>query len=243
MGKKKQPLTDSDAHMVPYPDSAHPGAWMEFGIYCLCVNRKDLLEGAIRSLGKYAARLTVIDNSPAEDLDLTDSPCAPGAIYRPPVPLFVSQSYNLALKLAVERKQAAFFVLHSDAEASPEIVEAMLARANELEKTRSNWGVMLSNYDVLVLYRTGIIREFPWDTFLPAYYTDVDHTYRLKLAGVKIVETGLPVVHRNGGSSAMKADRHIQEWVTTNYPAWRQYYLRKWGGERNEERFVTPFGE
>ena len=211
---------------------------MDFQIYTMYVNRQDLLEHAIESVGRYRDRVVVIDNSPERRLELEHFR---GEIIRPPVPLFVSQSYNLIRSFAEERRQEGFFMMHSDAEASEDVVEQLLERAKELDRTRVNWGVILTNYDVFCLLNTRIVKEFPWDTYLPVYYTDVDFYYRLRLAGVRLVETDLPVKHMEQGSNAMKADPTLRQFITSNYPAWRQYYIAKWGGERDQERYSTPF--
>lgn len=102
---------------------------------------------------------------------------------------------------------------------------------------------MFSNYDVFALHNTAILQKFQWDPYLPLYYTDVDFYYRLRLAGVELIETNLPVQHLEGGSTTLHANPALHTFVQTNYPAWRQYYLQKWGGERDQEIFTTPFNQ
>ena len=105
------------------------------------------------------------------------------------------------------------------------------------------WGVLFTNYDVLCLHNTPLVRSIRWDPYLPLYYTDVDYYRRLQLAGLELIETGLPVEHQEGGSTCRKADVALQTYVESSYPAWRHYYIQKWGGERGQERFHTPFNQ
>ena len=210
---------------------------MDYQIYTMYVNRKDILIEALQSLGSCQAKTVILDNSPQQDLILD---AFPGEILTPSVPLYCSQSYNFIQRLAAQRGQDLFFIMHSDARASPEIIEALLQRAEELDREQRQWGLLFTNYDVLCLLNAARLRDLHWDPFLPLYYTDVDYYYRLKLAGLEMIETYLPVEHQNGGSNT-HSDPNLKTYVETNYPAWRQYYMLKWGGERGQERFTTPF--
>lgn len=211
---------------------------MDFQIYTMFVNRKDLLEQAIESVGAYGRKVVVLDNSPTQDLTLQRFE---GEILRPPKPLYCSDSYNLILSRALKQREQVFFIMHSDALASEDVVRTMLERADDLFREGRRWGVMFSNYDVFCLHNTALLRDLRWDTNLPLYYTDVDFYYRLKLAGIDIVETHLPVVHQEGGSASVVADASITAFVNANWSVWRDYYIRKWGGERDHEHFTVPF--
>lgn len=211
---------------------------MNFQIYTMYVRRKDLLIRALEGVGSFRNRTVVLDNSPDQDLVLDDFP---GEIIRPTAPLYCNQSYNLILSLAQQRQQPLFFIMHSDALASERVVGEMLAQAEVLNREGRRWGVLFTNYDVLCLCNTPLLQGFRWDPYLPLYYTDVDFYQQLKVAGLELIETYLPVEHQEGGSSTQHADPALQVFVQTNYPAWRHYYMEKWGGERGQERFTTPF--
>lgn len=211
---------------------------MNFQIYTMYVNRKDLLIDAINSTGPFMDRVVVIDNSLNQDLELAGFP---GEIAIPSVPLFCSQSYNWILKMAIQREQNSFFIMHSDAVVSPQAIDNCLKFADKLNREQIDWGVLFTNYDVLCLHNTSALSQFKWDQYLPLYYTDADFYYRLRLAGIPIIETKIEVIHANNGSSSMKSDLILDQFVRINYPAWRQYYITKWGGERYEETFTTPF--
>jgi hypothetical protein len=139
------------------------------------------------------------------------------------------------------RGQEVFAIMHSDARATPKVIDCLLDAAEALTEAGRRWGVFFTNYDVLCLHNTAVLKDFRWDPYLPVYFTDVDFYRRLRLAGVELVETGLPVEHREGGSTTMKADAALAQFVACGYPAWEEYYRRKWGGGRGEERYATPF--
>lgn len=215
---------------------------MHFQIYTMYVNRKDLLEIALSSLGNYQEQAVVLDNSPQQDLVLDRFR---GEIFTPSVPLYCNQSYNLIQKLAEQRRQDVFFIMHSDAKVSHHVVTAMLERAEQLNEQQRRWGVMFtssgSNKDVICLHNTPLLSGMHWDPFLPLYYTDIDFYYRLKLAGLELIESYLPVDHMGSGSNT-QSDPAIKRYVEANYPAWRHYYMMKWGGDNGEERFTSAFG-
>lgn len=213
---------------------------MNFQIYTMYVNRKDLLQDAVRSVAPYEDRLVVLDNSLRQDLVL---PGFSGEIFTPHVPLFCNQSYNLILKLVQERNQSVFFIMHSDAVVSQEVIEQLLGIAETLTQQNRRWGVLFTSHDVLCLCNAAVLKDFLWDQYLPLYFTDVDYYYRLRLAGVEVLETGLSVGHQEGGSTTLQADLALRTFVQSNYPGWLRYYLEKWGGERDHERFVQPFNQ
>jgi len=213
---------------------------MNFQIYTMYVNRKDLLQDAIRSVGPYENRLVVLDNSLTQDLALEGFS---GEIFKPHAPLFCNQSYNLILKLAQQREQPVFFIMHSDAVVSQEVIEKLLVIAETLTQQQRRWGVLFTSHDVLCLCNTEILKDFLWDQYLPLYYTDVDYYYRLRLAGVEVLETHLSVGHQEGGSTTLQADLALKTFVQSNYSAWQHYYREKWGGERDQERYTQPFNQ
>lgn len=88
--------------------------------------------------------------------------------------------------------------------------------------------------------------EFRFDEhFIPAYCEDLDYHRRLLLAGcgADIFSVNLPYLHYAAGTlksvdPAKKAQ--IERGIAAGS---RQYYLKKWGGPVNAERFFTPFDE
>ena len=86
--------------------------------------------------------------------------------------------------------------------------------------------------------------QFRFDEgFTPAFCEDLDYHRRLLLAGegARIFSVNLPYLHYGSATRQtldapvrMKLDRAIEAGS-------RAYYVRKWGGPVNQERFVLPF--
>jgi len=87
--------------------------------------------------------------------------------------------------------------------------------------------------------------KYPFDeSFIPAYHEDLDchRRYMLGGDGDKIFSVNLPFLHYASGT--LKAyTPEAREAFNRRFAACKDYYMRKWGGPPNEERFYAPFGE
>ena len=73
--------------------------------------------------------------------------------------------------------------------------------------------------------------------FFPAYFEDNDFCYRMRLAGITRDQDYFlnPEVYRN--SMTIKKDQSLN----ANFEKNRAYFIRKWGGQPNEEKYKKPF--
>jgi GT2 family glycosyltransferase len=79
----------------------------------------------------------------------------------------------------------------------------------------------------------------PFDTnYYPAYYEDADAAYRMKM--LKMTTYELPALNPRlfRRSMTMLKDPEV---LGSNFAMNRKYYIKKWGGDRYEEKFKTPF--
>lgn len=78
------------------------------------------------------------------------------------------------------------------------------------------------------------------ENFFPIYFEDIDWHRRAKLAGLSFVTTpGTYVVHQGSKSlSVTPANLHHLTFSLN-----KEYYIRKWGGDVNQEQFDTPFND
>jgi GT2 family glycosyltransferase len=76
------------------------------------------------------------------------------------------------------------------------------------------------------------------ENFTPAYYEDVDWLRRAKLAGLPVEHVGgVGATHQDSASlQHVPSEQHHKQ-----FRANRSYYLKKWGGDRGEERWSVPF--
>lgn len=77
------------------------------------------------------------------------------------------------------------------------------------------------------------------ENFKGAYFEDNDYLIRMKLAKSRITETVIldPKIHNE--SSSIERNQCLN----TNFENNAKYYADKWGGNRNGEKFLTPFNK
>lgn len=197
------------------------------------VNRPDLLEKALASVGRVNDVQTLVLNNSGTPLNV---------LYQrePPVPLTFAQTQNWMLKMAEELNAPFYLFMHSDAEAVGDTVLRLVSMAKALTVQGKRWGTIFTNYDALAAFNTEAMRAIGgWDTMLEWYHSDIDTYYRLRLAGYELIESGLPVKHEP--SQTLKADPLLKLKIDLMAPCRSEYYRRKWGGEAHHEVYERPF--
>ncbi len=210
----------------------------DYRVFVPFVNRPDLLHKAVESLDDVKDYLTVIDNSvidqeyPWENLN--------SQTFRPKVPYTFSQTMNLILKMTREANAKICVFMHSDAEAGPGTVMALISQARKLMVEGKKWGVLFTNYDALAAFNVDAFEDIGgWDTVLTQYYSDNDSYRRLKLNGWECIDTGLPVKHEP--SQTIKSDPKLNFINGVTFPLYGFYYEQKHGGPPGKEKFDRPF--
>jgi hypothetical protein len=201
------------------------------------INRLDLLRRAVSLVPR---RLTtepiVIDNSGDPKF------VAPCTTVHPPVPLTFTQSQNLMLKIAKERRVPFYMWMHCDAEPAPDAVERLYERAMHECSVGTKWGVIFTFYDILCAYNTAAFDAIGgYDTAFFDYCSDIDAYRRLDLAGYSRLESGIEVKHE--GSASLNSDPAISRLIGLQVPYRGHYYRAKWGGDGGHETFLTPFNQ
>lgn len=191
---------------------------------------------AVGSLGRYARNVFLVDNSD----HYTGDYGVP--VTRPVVPLSHTQTHNYFRAIALERGDDFYMVMHNDAEASPEVVEALAVRATDLDLKHERWGALFTNYDALACYSTRASLEVgPWDWQLfPSYYSECDYYYRCRLAGFELIDTGLPVKHE-GSHVINEVDKWRKFLTALTFEDRAKWYVSKWGGHPGHETYTRPF--
>ena len=75
------------------------------------------------------------------------------------------------------------------------------------------------------------------ENFIGAYYEDCDYYYRANLASSSIVMLEEMTMEVFRGSQSIQKDNSLNGSIGRN----REYYIDKWGGEPNHEKFKRPF--
>jgi hypothetical protein len=208
----------------------------DYRLYIPHVNRVDLLDKAVYSVGALRHNVTIIDNS-ANGLGMT---FPEGEIIRPTVPLLFFQTMNFMLQDAKRRGCKFYLFLHSDGEVQSGFALKMveLARAQT-----GNWGIIFSLYDVFAAYNVGNLLEKVglWDNNLPWYFADNDYYRRVRLAGLEVIEAGGEDV-THVGSSTINSDLYLRHVNGVTFPLYGEYYRQRWGGDPGKEIYTAPFG-
>lgn len=148
-----------------------------------------------------------------------------------------SQTQNMMLRCAVEAGNPFYFFMHSDAIDNEGILDNLFDMA--MQQTQK-WGAIFTSYDALACFNTdAMLAVGGWDENIPWYRSDCDMYRRLRLAGYPTLESGLKVFHEP--SQTLKSDPAIKDRVYEENKASRLYYIRKWGGDNEQEKYEVPF--
>ena len=79
------------------------------------------------------------------------------------------------------------------------------------------------------------------ESFYPAYFEDNDYAFRIKLAKEEFVYIDDVVCNHDGSSTLKKFDSNQMEDHHKSFRKNRDYYMAKWGGMPEYERFTIPF--
>jgi hypothetical protein len=210
-------------------------------------NRIDLLQDAIDSIKCYWDNLVLIDNSGCQELS-TQGFGKDFLIIEPIVPLTFTQSQNAFIRIANERACDFYMYMHNDAVAENGTPEKMLDFIQQLFDTERFWGAVFTNAvdgfqpDLLAAYNMEAVHNVGlYDTVFPDYFTDCDYYRRMIIKGYELINSGLKLIHQNGGSNTINSDYMLKSINNRKHVLYRQYYIAKWGGEPGREFFTVPF--
>ena len=82
------------------------------------------------------------------------------------------------------------------------------------------------------------IGKFDEEIF-PAYFEDNDYHYRMKLMGLSYMKIPFLNPFLYQASKTIEKEPKLRDFIQKN----REYYINKWGGEPNRERFKKPFNK
>lgn len=195
----------------------------------------DDLERCIRSIDADV-RLLVIDNSD-DGYGWTGYQREDAFVIEMPHNIGVAASWNLAIKC--HPAEPFWLVANHDTVFGAGDLDRLIA---EMGKPGPRWVGMNGDWRVFGI-NAECVEAVGWfdESFAPIYCEDADYEYRCKLAGVPAYQIEGGATH--AGSRSIQDPRYAMRNATT-YPANRDHYRRKWGGDlRGGERFATPFDQ
>lgn len=195
------------------------------------LNGEHYLQACLRSINEPVGKVVVVDNG-----NVVKDPGAPLTLIRPGHNLGVAASWNLIMKATPWASH--WLILNHDVTLGP----GDLRMVDELVRPDEAAVYHLLGWAAFVMTAPALDRLGYFDeNFHPAYDEDVDMSYRARLAGVPrytleggVLHVGSATIYLNDGALRQKNHR--------THGANDEYYERKWGGPKHEERFLTPFG-
>jgi GT2 family glycosyltransferase len=210
---------------------------MSFCILIPTINRKDLLQEALKEYALYypKTKKLILDNG-NQNIEAQDFRTI---IYKSPRNLGVASSWNFLINRAIEQGETNFLILNDDV-----ILKKGESIINEIINTHkgnnnfyvcyasNHWSSYILNKEI---YEQ--VGEFD-ENFKRCFFEDNDYAYRMKLKGVNyhIDQRLNPEVFLNNGSTIIDPTLRGEH---EN----REYFVKKWGGMPNEEKYLTPFNE
>lgn len=200
------------------------------------VNRLDLLKEAVDSVPSSVSAVVVDQTDGLGDEIKALLPGHVGYVKTPKRLLF-SEMQNAMLHTASLLGIKTLMFMHSDGKCDPSVVDKLVQASSD----ESDWGVIFTNYDVLCAFNVPELldRVGFWDETFEWYASDCDYYRRVRIAGLRIVETGLTVEHRP--SSTVKSDVAEMNRVEAGSDKRRFHYMRKWGGLPGRELNDVPY--
>lgn len=189
----------------------------------------------------------IVDNSGGLDAVAYGMPSEKTTIYKPGRNLGVAASWNHAIRTLLPSDDAGHLIMAcDDMDLYGNTIESLVAAADAHPAVGYFW----PQYNAHTMFGVYLLRRWCFDqvgpfdeNFYPAYFEDNDYCYRLKLAGVPIMEVpGCGMNHVGSATIASYSKAELGE-HHGRFNACREYYTRKWGGPPHAETFKTPFNQ
>jgi len=109
-----------------------------------------------------------------------------------------------------------------------------------LENYKSDFYVTTQDWCAFILPKKTFKKVGDFDSkFFPAYYEDNDYHYRMKLLGMKYLQTPYINPHIYRASMTIEKNPELRKFIQDN----KDYYEKKWGGLPSKETFKKPFNK
>lgn len=205
----------------------------DFAIGIPTINRWDLLSEALKRYDRNLPEVDIIivDNG---NQDISGLP-KNAIVLKQENNIGVAASWNLLCNF-IFRKYSWAIILNDDVETDYNQIQFRNLIAGNKHigffKSKKEWSLFGLNK---ATFET--VGKFD-EKFYPAYYEDNDYMYRMKLAGIRMMEreTLDPLIYRN--SMSIRKEPSLNKDYMMNH----NYYIKKWGGKPGEEKYNIPFG-
>lgn len=209
-------------------------------LICPVINRFDLLEKMLTTVGHAAERIIVVENSCTGYLLPPEFDSLPVSYIRPPL---VSLGYGGSLNAGIVQTADApwWAFTNNDITFGPDDPDEIKRLMEvDLEPRMVTHGFCWGAINRACVDRVGLIDDW---TIHPIYFDDNDYERRCRLGGVDWVPYQGGSVHGDEGvgSLTIRSDDRMKLGNDRTFPMNRQRYIEKWGGPPTEEQYDTPW--
>ena len=194
----------------------------------------EVLYQMIDSIDVEVGRIVIIDNGGI----VHQSTMNPNErVIKPGCNLGVAGSWNLIMQVTPDAPW--WCIVNFDIVFAPGDLERL---AQHMESTDRSQGIVaaLGTFSAFGVSRETINRAGWFDeNFHPAYFEDNDFQYRCDLSGVRSSNLPAGLTHKISSTIANHTNYRDENYRT--FPHNSDYYIRKWGGSPQHEKFTTPF--
>lgn len=186
-------------------------------------------------------RLTIIDNS----INKPVKKYYPHAsVIETPISITCSQCFNHAQDIARKHNADVLIMMHSDIEIHEELyLSHFLDQIEKLVEDKiKDWGVYWTTYDSLAAFNMDTCDVLgPWDQNITHYPIDVDYYFRMRKHGFQCLDFGGHWIEHHPSATIRKNIMMDHVNLIHTNDCNNSYYEKKWGGCRDQEKYVFPF--
>jgi GT2 family glycosyltransferase len=163
----------------------------------------------------------------------------------------VSGGWNVGLQIAKENGAETTIISNDDVTFLPGTIKKLVAGIETCDLlSATNYkhsNEQLTGFDehpdfsCFIVKTLDFIDKFGWfdENFRPAYFEDNDMAYRIKLLGGRYArDLGAGMIHEGSVTQNMDGNPVV---TSPMFEKNRAYYVKKWGGQPGEEKFLNAF--
>jgi GT2 family glycosyltransferase len=147
----------------------------------------------------------------------------------------VAKSWNLLCEKIFENHENAL-IMNDDIYLGKKDIEIH----DLLIRNKSDFYVSVQDWCAFIMPKNTFRKVGSFDSkFYPAYFEDNDYHYRMKMQNMKYMPTPVlnPFLYQS--SMTVQKEPSLRDFIQKN----KEYYVAKWGGMPNKEKYKKPFNQ
>lgn len=209
------------------------------------LNRADLLAACLEALDYPNVEILIINNSRCSTFQVdVERLCEKfGAQVRHQSHnLGVAASWNRIIQFGLGWGHSRIVIGSNDTILSPGSLERFALLPEPATDEVGIWHGHAFNFFAITMFTVMRVGWFD-ENFYPAYKEDQDYAYRCHLAGVRRADIEGFAANHIGSQTINSNPIYYTKNQVTHFNWNLNHYRMKWGGDANQERFVTPYND